>query len=231
MRMVPPASTLVGAGLLALACGMARAAAPASKPLPVSDAGSASGRGFFLDVGPGALVFDASATIRAGGAVLPGATVKIDPNGTLITEFGYRWNNASVSLTGGIPPVATVNGAGSIAGLGELGRIRYGPVVLAAQYHFTQFGRFQPYVGAGPVFLHIFRNEDGAVRDLHVQNRVGFAVELGAQYQLDSHWSLYVDAKKASLKTSATGVLGGAPIQADIKLDPLVVSGGLSFRF
>jgi outer membrane protein len=150
MRMVPLASTLVGAGLLALACGMARAAAPASKPLRVSDAGSASGRGFFLDVGPGALVFDASATIRAGGAVLPGATVKIDPNGTLITEFGYRWNNASVSLTGGIPPVATVNGAGSIAGLGELGRIRYGPVVLAAQYHFTQLGRFQPYVGAGP---------------------------------------------------------------------------------
>ena len=176
-------------------------------------------------------MFDASATVSAGGAVLPGATVKIDPNGTLITELGYRWNSLAVLLTGGIPPVAKVNGAGSLTGLGELGRIRYGPIVLAAQYHFTQFGRFQPYVGAGPVFLIIFRNEDGAVHDLRVRNHTGFAVEVGARYLLDSRWSLYVDAKKASLKTSATGVLGGNPIQADIKLDPLVVSGGLSYRF
>jgi outer membrane protein len=45
--------------------------------------------------------------------------------------------------------------------------------------------------------------------------------------QLDSRWFLYVDAMKASLKTGATGLLGGAPIQVDIRLDPLVVSGGL----
>ena len=64
--------------------------------------------------------------------------------------------------------------------------------MLAAQYHFTQFGRFQPYVGAGQVFLLIFKNEDGAVRNLDVRNHSGFAVELGAQYQLDSRWSLLV---------------------------------------
>ena len=226
-----PASTLVAASLLTLACGSARAVEPAPEPAPLPDARPASPNGFFLNVGPGVLVFHAGATVRAGGSIVPGATVRIDPNETLITEFGYRWNNTAISLTGGIPPMAAVNGAGSLTPLGELGRIRYGPVVLAAQYHFTQFGRFEPYVGAGPVFLLIFKNEDGAVRNLDVRNHSGFAVELGAQYQLDSRWSLYLDVKKVSLKTSATGVLGGAPIQADIKLDPLLVSGGLSYRF
>ena len=62
------------------------------------------------------------------------------------------------------------------------------------------------------MFLHIFKNEDGAVRDLHVRNNMGFVVELGARYKLDSRWSLYFDAKKASLKTSATGLLDGVPI-------------------
>jgi outer membrane protein len=218
---------LIGASLFSLACSPATAAEPAPEQATVADARPASTNGFFLNVGPGALVFHAGATVRAGGTIVPGATVRIDANETLITEFGYRWNNAAISLTGGIPPSATVHGAGSLTPLGELGRIRYGPVVLAAQYHFTQFGRFQPYAGAGPVFLLIFRNEDGAVRNLDVRNHTGFAVELGAQYRLDSHWSLYFDAKKVSLKTSATGVLGGAPIQADIKLDPLVVTGGL----
>jgi len=226
LRLVPCASILARACLLTLVCGTARAAEPAL------DTGTAPGSGYFLHVGPGALVFDAKATIHAAGAVLPGATVKIDPNTTLVTEFGYRWNNnVAISLTGGVPPLATVNGAGSLVGVGELGRIRYAPIVLAAQYHFTQFGRFQPYVGAGPVFLHIFKDEDGAVRNLRVRDHIGLAVELGAQYQLSSRWSLYVDAKKARLKTSATGMLGDVPIYADIKLDPAVVTGGLSYRF
>lgn len=186
---------------------------------------------FTVHFGPGGLLFDAGATVKAAGAAVPGATVSIDPNTTLIVELGYRHGNFGVSLTGGVPPRATVSGAGTLAPYGALGRIRYGPVVLSAHYHFTQFGRFQPYVGAGPVFLLIFRAEDGAARQLAVRNSVGAAVQLGTDYRLARHWSLFVDAKKAHLRTDATATLGGAPISADIRLDPLVVAGGLSYRF
>jgi len=72
---------------------------------------------------------------------------------------------------------------------------------------------------------------DRAVRRLDVHNSTGTAVQLGTEFHLSRPWSLFIDAKKASLKTNATAVLGGAPISADIRLNPAVISGGLSYRF
>lgn len=186
---------------------------------------------FYLHFGSGALVFDAGATVKSSGAVISGATVHIDPNVTLITELGYRWSSVGVSLTGGYPPVATVNGAGSLTSLGSLGRIRYGPTVLSFQYYLPHVGRLEPYIGAGPVFLLIFQNEDNAVRHLNVRDSTGAAVQLGAEYKLSPALSLVVDVKKALLKTTATAMLDGAPISADIRLDPTVIAGGFSYRF
>lgn len=186
---------------------------------------------FFVHLGPGGLLFDAGAVVKAASVTVPRGSVSIDPNTTLIVEFGYRRGNVGVSLTGGVPPRATVDGAGSLASYGALGRIRYGPIVLTAHYHFTQFGRFQPYIGAGPVFLLIFRAEDDAARQLAVKNSFGAAVQVGAEYRLRPHWSLFFDAKKAHLRTTATAELGGAPLAARIRLDPLVLAGGSSFHF
>jgi len=194
-------------------------------------ADSQVGQGFYLHTGPGALVFSASAIVRETGAVLPGGTVSIAPNLTEITELGYRWRHVAVSLTGGLPPRATVDGAGSLAPLGTLGHIRYGPVVLTAHYHIGGWGRFQPYIGGGPVLLLIFKDTDGAVSRLDVRDHLGICAQLGTEFTLSRHWSLFVDAKKAALKTDATAWLGVAAIAADIKLNPLVASGGLSFRF
>jgi len=96
----------------------------------VSEAPALPPNGFYAHFGPGALLFSAVATVKAAGAVIPGGTVKINPNETLITEFGYRWRSLGISLTGGYPPLAAVDGAGSLTSLGTLGRIRYGPTVL-----------------------------------------------------------------------------------------------------
>jgi len=37
--------------------------------------------------------------------------------------------------------------------------------------------------------------------------------------------------KKGFLRTTSSGTLGGAPIHADVKLDPLVIGAGLKLRF
>lgn len=195
----------------------------------LSDASQADGP--YIHAGPGALVFDASAQVASAGAVIPGASVQIPRNTTLVTELGYRWRNFGVSLTGGAPPLATVNGAGALEPLGALGQIRYGPTVLTLHYHFNAQGRLQPYVGGGPVLLLIFRNRDGAVTRLRVDNHWGAAVQAGVEYRLDSRLALYADVKKATLKTNATALLEGAPIKARIRLDPAVISAGLSLRF
>ena len=198
---------------------------------PATDMQAVPTDGAFLHFGPGALMFSAGATVKLAGTVIPGGTVKIDPNGTLITELGYRWGKFGLSITGGFPPLATVSGAGSLSSLKTLGRIRYGPTVVTAHYHFTQFARFQPYLGGGPVFLLVFANKDGAIQHLDVHGHVGAAVQAGAEYALSDRWFLFGDAKKAWLRTTAAAELQSAPVQARIRLDPVVVASGLSCRF
>jgi outer membrane protein len=218
-------------GPAAAACFLAPPAVAQSIPVaPDGDAEPATDGGFYLHVAPGALLFDADAKVESGGSVIPGATVSIDPNVTAISEIGYRWKRLGISLTGGLPPLASVKGAGTLSPYGTLGRIRYGPTVLTAHYHFAGLGRFQPYVGGGVVLLLIFKDEDVAVNKLRVDNHWGAAVQFGAEYRLNRRLSLYLDYKKAALKTNATAILGGAPIEANIRLNPTVVSGGLSIR-
>jgi outer membrane protein len=104
-------------------------------------------------------------------------------------------------------------------------------MTLTAHYHFSGLGRLQPYIGAGPAFMYVFDDKDGIMGDLKIGHTVGFAVQIGADYMITDRWGIFVDVKKAILRTDATGSLGVAPVSADIKLDPLVVHTGVTFRF
>jgi outer membrane protein len=188
--------------------------------------------GFFLHIGPAAVILSESATMFAAGQKLAGANISIDPQPTVAVEAGYFLTpNFAVSFTGGIPPFAKIEGAGTMAGVGRVGATTYGPMTLTAHYHFTVFGRLQPYVGAGPAFMYVFDEKDGVMAQLKVENAAGLAVQIGADYMITDRWGLFVDVKKAILRTEAKGFYGPAPIKADIKLDPLVVHGGVGFRF
>ncbi len=48
---------------------------------------------------------------------------------------------------------------------------------------------------------------------------------------INRHWGAFFDVKKAFLRTTATGDLGGVPVRAKVVLDPLVVHSGLTYRF
>jgi outer membrane protein len=60
---------------------------------------------------------------------------------------------------------------------------------------------------------------------------MGVAFQVGADYMITDNWGVFVDVKKAILRTEATGFLGPAPIRADVKLDPLVLHTGVTYRF
>jgi outer membrane protein len=221
------AAALAGRAL----AGEAPAAAGDLEAAPAGPSTDPPPSGFYADLGPGVLLFDAGATVKARGVTLPGATLKLDPDTTLISEFGYRSGHYGVSLTGGLPPEVTIKGAGSLSPLGTLGKLRYGPATLTAHYHFNPSGRFRPYVGAGPVFLVIFKDHDGALQHLNIHANTGVVLQLGAEFATSPRWGLVFDVKKAILRTNASGVLGGAPIAAHIRIDPLVLAAGLSYHF
>jgi len=188
--------------------------------------------GFFVHIGPAAVVLNESATMFAAGHQLHGANISIKPQATVAVEAGYFLSsNFAISFTGGFPPFAKIEGAGTMSGVGRIGATTYGPMTLTAHYHFTGMGRFQPYVGAGPAFMHVFDDKDGLMTGLKVENAAGFAFQVGADYMVAEQWGLFVDVKKAILRTEAKGFYGSAPINADIKLDPLVVHAGMGVRF
>jgi len=187
---------------------------------------------FYARIGATTIMPSESATIRAGGSAVDGGSISIDNHTTATVEFGYYFTpNFSVGFTGGFPPTVDIYGAGSVDGLGKLGGITYGPTALTAQYTFTNFGRIKPYVGAGPMFMFVFDNKDGALADLKVKNSVGAVLQAGVDYDVTDRWGLFVDVKKAFLRTTATGTLGGAPVMADVKLDPWTIGAGVKFRF
>jgi outer membrane protein len=186
----------------------------------------------YLHVGPGALVMNAGATIKIAGTAVPDADATIDPQVTAIAEVGYMVNrNIGVSFTGGYPPTASVVASGSLEGYGTLGKAQYGPMALTAHYHFDGLGPLRPYVGAGPVVMVVFNNHDALVTHLNTHASVGYTLQGGAEYRIDRHFGLFFDVKKAFLKTDATGQFGPAPVRASIRLDPVVLSGGLAYRF
>ena len=190
---------------------------------------------WFVRVGPALVDLDESATITAGGGAVPGANVEIDSELTGAVEIGrFVTPNIAVSFTGGFPPKFEIMNAGSLAALGRAGSVTGGPASVTAHYHFNRQSAFQPYVGGGVAFLYVFDTEDGALTDLEVDNTIGPAVQIGANYFIGERWGVFVDFKKAWFSSESRGAapaFGGAPVVADVQLDPAVFNGGVLWRF
>lgn len=133
---------------------------------------------------------------------------------------------------------SSVNAAGSASALGKLGRTWLLPPTLTLQYHFTQLGNFKPYIGAG-VNYTVFYKEKGnhrpqggnRISSLNVDNTWGLALQVGADYMLNSHWGVNLDVKKLFLRPSFNASLDGAPVTGKARLDPWLIGAGVTYHF
>lgn len=187
---------------------------------------------WILHIGPALVAPDESATLTAGGAPVPGGNVSIDAEWSIEGEASYFLTpNVAISVAAGFPPEFTIKGAGSLAGVGTAGKMTGGPAGVFAQYHFNRAGRVSPYVGAGVAFLVVFGTEDGTLSNVEADSAVGTSLQAGANLWLNERWGAFVDVKKVFIETESTGTLGGAPVHANVTLDPLVTNFGLAYRF
>lgn len=153
---------------------------------------------------------------------------------TIVPELDityYFTNNIAAELVLGTT-YANIDAAGSIEALGEVGKTWLLPPTLTLQYHFTDFGAFKPYVGAG-VNYTLFYNQSGkgAFSDLDVKNEFGAALQVGFDYMLDEHWGVNFDVKKLFLEPEWKAKLDGAPLSGKAKLDPWLIGTGITYRF
>jgi len=219
------------AGLLASVLAVSSSIA-ADLGTPSTAAPLPSALGWFVHVGPAGVIFSPSASITAGGAGVAGASIKVPANFAIAADIGYLFTpNWSASLTVANPPTASVSATGALAGVGKLGSTTYLPPIAAVQYHFRQFGAFQPYLGAGVNYTWFLANSDAGLTNFRVRSNLGVAVQAGADYMITDHWGVFADVKHVWLNTTAAGSLGAVPVSAKVTLDPTIINAGISYRF
>jgi len=126
-----------------------------------------------------------------------------------------------------------VSAAGTSAGDLDLGSVYLLPPTLTVQYHFTGHD-FKPYVGAGLNYTIFYNEDEGPVVDsMDYDNSIGFALQLGVDYNLDDNWFLNLDIKKLFLSTDVTvdaATALGATVVADVTIDPWLIGFGVGYR-
>jgi outer membrane protein len=170
--------------------------------------------------------------LEFAGSPVPGADISTKTHYTPTVQVGrFIGRNFALSFTGGIPPQIDIQGKGALEPFGKLAETTYGPVTLTVQYRPLRSGTFQPYVGAGAAYMHIFDTTDGAFSDVEIDDDLSPALEAGTDIMFTRRYGLYFEAKKAFLRTETRGTFGGAPVVGQVKLDPWAFSAGAVVRF
>ncbi|TDH35755.1 OmpW family protein [Pseudohoeflea suaedae] len=113
---------------------------------------------------------------------------------------------------------------------GQVGKTWILPPTLTLQYHFTGFGAFEPYVGAGVNYTMFFDQEaTGALTDIDIEDTFGAALQVGFDYMLDEHWGVNFDVKKIFLRPDWSA--NGGTLTGKAKLDPWLIGTGITYRF
>lgn len=195
-------------------------------------AGTASAQGlldnFQFKVGVSLIQPDESATISTIGG-----TVDISDEYVPSLQVEYFFtDNISVEL---LCCIAThdVRAINTSLGTVNLGEVSHFPPTVTAKYRWTDFGAFQPYLGAGVNYTTFYDDElpaGGPVTSIEYDDSFGGALQAGFDYKLDEHWAINFDVRKIWISTDVT-LVAGATINADVDINPLVVTVATGYRF
>jgi outer membrane protein len=113
----------------------------------------------------------------------------------------------------------------------KVGEVKHLPPTFSLQYHFDTGGAFKPYVGAGLNYTLFFDEKTtGPLSGLSLKldDSVGFAAQLGADFDLSDRMFVNFDVRWIDINTDAE--LEGAPLE-EVEIDPLVYSLTLGWSF
>ena len=205
--------------LAASAASTPVAAAPAEDP-------------WFVHAGVARMSTDEAVAANVLGSPLPGAGIRVEPRYAATVEIGrYIAPTIAFSLSAGSPVRQLIGAAGSIRPFGTLGKVTYGPAAFTLHWHPLSQGFIRPYVGGGVAYLHVFDAKAGALAGFALHDDLGPVAQGGLELMANRHLGVFADAKKGWLTSSASGSLGGLPVNARLRLDPLILNAGATFRF
>jgi len=161
------------------------------------------------------------------GSVVQGSNVKAKDQ--IIPELDVSYfftKNIAAELVLTYPQSIQIDAGGS-----KLGTIKALPPSLLLQYHFTNFGAFKPYVGAG-VNYTIFSSRNNLSGGAYSVDSASFGAvgQVGMDYMFDKNWGLNVDLKYATMATNVTNTATGANV-GKLTLNPWMPAVGVTYKF
>ncbi len=161
------------------------------------------------------------------GGVVQSANVKAADK--VIPEFDISYfftKNIAAELVLTYPQSIQIDTGGN-----KLGTIKALPPSLLLQYHFTNFGAFKPYVGAG-VNYTIFSSRNNLSGGAYSIDNSSFGAvgQVGMDYMFDKNWGLNVDVKYATMSTNVTDTATGANV-GKLTLNPWMPAVGVTYKF
>lgn len=196
----------------------------------LSTATAAAARGDWLvRVGASHVAPDAESDSTALG---PNTGVDVGNDTRLSFTVAYLFaDHWAVELLGALPFEHDIEAAGSIAGLGTVGRTKHLPPIVSVQYHWQPRARIRPYVGLGINYTEFFDTEaQGALAgtSLRLEDSWGLAAQIGTDFDLSGGWFGNVDVRYVDIDTKASNPVAGT---FDVRLDPWVVTLSLGRAF
>jgi outer membrane protein len=156
---------------------------------------------------------------------------------TIAVEY-FLTDNVSIETIAGVTQHDVDATAGLPVGAELVSDALLLPATVTAKYHFD-LGGVKPYVGAGVAYFIWLKDDPGAatlplgVTDTDLSDEFGFALQAGFDVPLgDDGFGLTFDAKRYFIDTTARWYVGNTlAIETEHKLDPWVLSAGVSYRF
>lgn len=185
--------------------------------------------GFQIKIGVSGILPDEGASISPIGG-----DVDISDEWVPSLQIEYLFNdNWSVELLCCIAThdVGAVNtGAGDI----NLGEVTHFPPTLTVKYRWTNFGAFEPYIGAGVNYTAFIDDEtppSPPVNSISYGESWGPALQVGFDYRLNERWFVNFDVRRIWISTDVNINTTLGAVNADVDIDPWVVTTAIGYRF
>lgn len=181
--------------------------------------------------------------VGALGTSVAGTKATLDSDTQLGLNFAYMLtNNVGIELLAATPfthDVGVKGMPGPFAGLnGQLGELKHLPPTLSVVYYpLDSKSVFQPYVGLGINYTWFFDTELTSEAEgkgfsgLDLDDSVGLAGQIGADFMLSDNVMLNAQVRYIDIDTTGTTSFGGAKVEVDVDVDPMVYMVGLGYKF
>ncbi|AFO90747.1 OmpW family protein [Phaeobacter inhibens] len=149
------------------------------------------------------------------------ATIDDDTALTFTAEYFIR-DNIGIELLAASPfeHDISLNGAYTAT-------TKHLPPTLSVNYHFPTQTKFKPFVGVGINYTTFFE-ESSPAGVISLDDSVGLALNLGADWQISDRGALRVNVRYMDIETDVT--LNGTKI-GTVEIDPVTVGFGYVHRF